>query len=135
MSIIEKMLLLNKEKHMNSKLIKAFNWIFTFLLVISLYPFFAYQGDKQLLVLIVMLVAIVASTISYIPYDEEKNEKQYHIAYLTSYLSHIVIIVVMFLLALWELNTTNMIGTWFYVLLLTIALIRPVITLLIKAFK
>ena len=118
---------------MNSKLIKAFNWIFTFLLVASVIPFFAYQGNKQLLVLIVMLIAIVASTISYIP--EEKNETQYHVAYLTSYLSHIVIIVVMFLLALWELNTTNFIGTWFYVLLLTVALIRPVIYLLIKAFK
>jgi len=117
---------------MNSKLIKAFNWIFTFLLVVSIIPFFTYQGDMQFLVLIVMLVAIVASTISYIPYNKKGDEE---IAYLTSYISHLVIIVVMFLLALWELNNIGFINVWFYVLLLTVALARPVIYLLIKAFK
>ncbi len=118
--------------YMNSKLIKAFNWIFTFLLVVSIIPFFTYQGDMQFLVLIVMLVAIVASTISYIPYNKKGDEE---IAYLTSYISHLVIIVVMFLLALWELNNIGFINVWFYVLLLTVALARPVIYLLIKAFK
>ncbi len=118
--------------YMNSKLIKAFNWIFTFLLVLSLIPFFTYQGDKQILVLIVMLVAIVASTIAYIPYHDDKDKEN---AYLTGYLSHIVIIVVMFLMALWELNDTNNIGVWFFVLLLTVALTRPVLYLLVKAFK
>ncbi len=118
--------------YMNSKLIKAFNWIFTFLLVISIIPFITYQGDMKLLILIVMLVAIVASTISYIPYRQKGEED---IAYLTSYISHLVIIVVMFLLALWELNNLGFINVWFFVLLLTVALARPVIYLLIKAFK
>lgn len=118
--------------YMNSKLIKAFNWIFTFLLVISIIPFITYQGDMKLLILIVMLVAIVASTISYIPYRQKGEEE---IAYLTSYISHLVIIVVMFLLALWELNNIGFINVWFFVLLLTVALTRPVIYLLIKAFK
>ncbi len=118
--------------YMNSKLIKVFNWIFTFLLIISIIPFITYQGDMKLLILIVMSVAIVASTISYIPYRQKGEEE---IAYLTSYIPHLVIIVVMFLLALWELNNLGFINVWFFVLLLTVALTRPVIYLLIKTFK
>ena len=119
----------------NSKLIKAFNWIFSFLLIISLVPFVYYQGEKQYIILIVMLLAIVASTISYIPPAKiTKNKDEYYYAYVSGYLSHIVIILVIFLIALWELSQTGMIGVWFYVLLLTTALVRPVIFILIKAF-
>lgn len=119
----------------NSKLIKAFNWIFSFLLIISLIPFVYYQGEKQYIILIIMLLAIVASTISYIPPAEiTKNKDEYYFAYVSGYLSHIVIILVTFLIALWELSETGTIGVWFYVLLLTIALVRPVIFILIKAF-
>lgn len=119
----------------NSKLIKAFNWIFSFLLLVSLIPFVYYQGDKQSIIVVVMLLAIVASTISYIPPSKQKSDSpEYHYAYVAGYLSHIVIIVVTFLIALWELQTIGTIGVWFYVVLLTIALVRPIIYLLLKAF-
>lgn len=119
----------------NSKLIKAFNWIFSFLLIISLIPFAYYQGDKQSIIIIVMLLAIVASTISYIPpASRQTDDNEYHYAYVAGYLSHIVIIVIIFLLALWELKSNGQIGVWFYVILLTVALVRPVIYLLLKAF-
>lgn len=119
----------------NSKLIKAFNWIFSILLLGSLFLFLTYQGEsKDILIVLVMLIALVASTIAYVPDDAKNNSRDYHLSYLSGYIAHIVIIMVMFLMALWELSHSGGIGSWFFVLLLTIALTRPVIYLLIKAF-
>jgi len=118
-----------------SKLIKAFHWIFTLLLLFSLAPLALYQGDKTVMILVVMLLAIVASTSFYLPiHNSPQENREYRLAYLSGYLSHLLIIIITFLIALWELAVYGSIGLWFYVLLIAISLTRTVIYTLLNAF-
>jgi len=117
---------------MNSKLLQAFKWIFAILLGLTLLSFFSFQNEMKFLILAVMLATVVISTISYLP---DQSTLAVDLSHLTNFLSQLIIITVIFLLALWELSRDGVIDIWFFVLLLTVTLSRPVIYLLLKAFR
>ncbi len=122
----------------HSRLTLVFSLIFFVMIVVGLVILATIPTSKNMIMILLMMLALVVSTAFYLPLPWQKTfakKNDFKLLYTAGYLSNLIIIVITFAIAWWEYNYLGSIGWWFYVIIIALTLIHPVVTLMLQAFS
>ena len=108
------------------------------MIVVGLVILATIPTSKNMIMILLMMLALVVSTAFYLPLPWQKTfskKNDFKLLYTAGYLSNLIIIVITFAIAWWEYNYLGSIGWWFYVIIIALTLIHPVVTLMLQAFS
>jgi hypothetical protein len=121
----------------NHKNINIFQWTLGIIMLISIIPFTYLALNQNWIATIFMMAIIVYLVALKLSFHKKflPNEETHYLAYMASYLSEIVTITAILIVAAYEIYQEAEIGIWFYVVLGTITISRPLFFLILKKLE
>ena len=119
------------------KVINLMQWILGLTMISSIALFIYYSLERNfIMVVFVMMIIVIALIFKILLARKYYNSEEYDIlGYVASYLSEIFAIAVIFIMATIEYREFGIVGKWFYAVLASILISRPLFFSILKKAK